>query len=206
MKSRLDKTVWELFFFLSGERERVAALCLCFVSLPKRVEQNVATPACRVHLRRPVQTPNVQKQPEQLKETFFRSQSAPFEASVTQNLSGGTQSKNIFVCFFVFLLLPCGHTRLHIVTLYSNTTCIPCLPSLFPCTDNDCIWSHSFIFYIMIGASICFLGSFLICVLLFWKRFWSVSVFGVRESVCVCTVAYWMCVCVCVWESVWEGE
>lgn len=84
------------------------------------------------------------------------------------------------------------HILLHIVKLYINTTCMPCLP-LSPCTDNDCMWSHSFIFYIIVGASFCFWDCLLICAVIL-KRFDGVchSVISVQE--CVCTVAYWMCV------------
>lgn len=70
---------------------------------------------------------------------------------------------------------------LHIVTLYNNNL-FPCLP-LSPCTDNDCIWLHSFIFYIIVGASVCFLGLFICCS--FWNGFDGSLIMCGRVCVCV---------------------
>lgn len=95
---------------------------------------------------------------------------------------------------------------LHILTLYNNTNCIPCLP-LSPCTDNDCIWSHSFIFISLLGFHFV---SWVIYyfVLLFWNglmglRNWCVGecVF-VWESVCM----YYSLLNVCVCEIVREEK
>ena len=129
--------------------------------------------------------------------SWRKCRSAPVQASITQNRQENTKQENLFT--FAMWTYP------HYI-LWHCTVTQPVSPAspLFPCTDNDCIWSHSFIFYIMIGASICFLGSFIIFVLLFWKRFWSVSVFGMRESVCLHCSLLNVCVWVCVWE--WEGE
>lgn len=157
MKSRLDKTVWVLFFFFSpGERERVAALCVVY--------PNVATPACRVHLRRPVQTLDVQTQPEQPKETFFRSQTAPVQASVTQNLSGGTQSKKIFV-FFLFVFFYFCHVGIPDYILWHCTVTQPVSPASPLCSHAliMIVYGRIVLFFISwSGASICFLGSFII--------------------------------------------
>lgn len=175
MKSRLDKTVWAIFFSF----------------LPVK-GSGLQTPACRVHLRRPVQTLDVQTQPEQPKETFFRSQNRSCRGiRNTKSVRRNTKQENLcFFSFCFFLLLPCGHTRLHIVTLYSNTTCVPCLPSLFPCTDNDCIWSHSFIFYIMIGGFNLFSGvvSYFLC--FYFENGFDRSLYSACGRACVCTVAY----------------
>lgn len=155
MKSRLDKRVWVLFFFFSpGERERVAALCVVY--------PNVATPACRVHLRRPVQTLDVQTQPEQPKETFFRSQITPVQASVTQNLSGGTQSKKIFVFFLFFYFC---HVGIPDYILWHCTVTQPVSPASPLCSHAliMIVYGRIVLFFISwSGASICFLGSFII--------------------------------------------
>lgn len=155
MKSRLDKTVWVLFFFFSpGERERVAALCVVY--------PNVVTPACRVHLRRPVQTLDVQTQPEQPKETFFRSQITPVQASVTQNLSGGTQSKKIFVFFLFFYFC---HVGIPDYILWHCTVTQPVSPASPLCSHAliMIVYGRIVLFFISwSGASICFLGSFII--------------------------------------------
>lgn len=101
-------------------------------------------------------------------------------------------------CFIFDTMAAYEHALLHIVILYNNTTCIPCLP-LSPCTDDDCKWSHSFIFYIIVGASFCFLGLFFIIIMIlccYFEIVWWVSVgkcVFVWERVCVCTVAYCMC-------------
>lgn len=157
MKSRLDKRVWVLFFFFSpGERERVAALCVVYL--------NVATPACRVHLRQPVQTLDVQTQPEQPKETFFRSQITPVQASVTQNLSGGTQSKKIFVFFFFSFFYFC-HVGIPDYILWHCTVTQPVSPASPLCSHALIMIVYGCIVLFFIswsGASICFLGSFLI--------------------------------------------
>lgn len=145
MKSRLDKTVWALFFSF----------------LPVK-GSGLQTPACRVHLRRPVQTLDVQTQPEQPKETFFRSQITPVQASVTQNLSGGTQSKKIFVFFLFFYFC---HVGIPDYILWHCTVTQPVSPASPLCSHAliMIVYGRIVLFFISwSGASICFLGSFLI--------------------------------------------
>lgn len=145
MKSRLDKTVWALFFSF----------------LPVK-GSGLQTPACRVHLRRPVQTLDVQTQPEQPKETFFRSQITPVQASVTQNLSGGTQSKKIFVFFLFFYFC---HVGIPDYILWHCTVTQPVSPASPLCSHAliMIVYGRIVLFFISwSGASICFLGSFII--------------------------------------------
>lgn len=145
MKSRLDKTVWALFFSF----------------LPVK-GSGLQTPACRVHLRRPVQTLDVQTQPEQPKETFFRSQTVPVQASVTQNLSGGTQSKKIFVFFLFFYFC---HVGIPDYILWHCTVTQPVSPASPLCSHAliMIVYGRIVLFFISwSGASICFLGSFII--------------------------------------------
>lgn len=145
MKSRLDKTVWALFFSF----------------LPVK-GSGLQTPACRVHLRRPVQTLDVQTQPEQPKETFFRSQITPVQASVTQNLSGGTQSKKIFVFYLFFYFC---HVGIPDYILWHCTVTQPVSPASPLCSHAliMIVYGRIVLFFISwSGASICFLGSFII--------------------------------------------
>lgn len=135
----------------------------------------------------------VRSQPVKTSRSFFRNTFAKAVSS-RKSITG-------HYCFIFDTMAAYECAQLHIVISYNNTTCIPCLP-LSPCTDNDCKWSHSFIFYIIVGASIWFLGLFLLLLLLLLfcaviLKWFDGSLVGkcvfVWERVCVCTVAYCMC-------------
>lgn len=137
----------------------------------------------------------VRSQPVKTRHSFFRNTFAKATKS-RESITG-------HYCFIFDTVAAYEHALLHIVISYNNTTCIPCLP-LSPCTDNDCKCPHSFIFYIIGGASFCFLGLFFIIIIIilccYFEMVWWVSVGNcvfVWERVCVCTVAY----CMCGWQT-----
>lgn len=136
-------------------------VCTFLVDLHEtgEITRKLVKPVILVYLCPPIQKPNVHRhsylsslQPRPRVKTRKPGASQEYEATFA--ISRG-QSKEITFFFFFISTATYEHTLLHIVTLYINITCTPCLP-LSPCTDNDCIWSHSFIFYIIIGALFCF--------------------------------------------------
>lgn len=147
MKSRLDKTVWVLFFFFSRWK---GAGC-------RRLRVGFT---CDDQCKHSTYKHNLSSR----KKHSFEGQIAPVQASVTQNLSGGTQSKKIFV-FFLFVFFYFCHVGIPDYILWHCTVTQPVSPASPLCSHAliMIVYGRIVLFFISwSGASICFLGSFLI--------------------------------------------